>query len=151
MHRFRKFLQLSLADQALFLRAWWLLGWYRQQLSRRSFAELTAVFSHAPAPAEDSALTPAQQAEAERIGTLVAAAASATPWQSRCLVQTLVTQRLLARRQIPGQILLGVGSGIDGTGPHPDFDAHAWLRAGNAVVNGAAGHEQYAVISSYRW
>lgn len=150
MHRLAKFLRLSLADQALFLRAWSLLGWYRLALARRSFAELTAALQHAPGPGADAPLTDAQQAQARRIGYLVAAAATATPWASRCLAQSLATRHLLARRGIPGQIVLGVGSGV-GSGPHPDFDAHAWLRAGGEVVNGGGGHEQYTVISSYRW
>ncbi len=47
------------------------------------------------------------------IGYLVAAAARYTPWQSRCLVQVLVTQRLLAKRNIPGQFYLGVRRGCE--------------------------------------
>lgn len=146
MPRLVKFLQLSRAEQVLFLQAWCLLGRYRLALQRRSFAELTAALQHAPVAAADAPLTPVQAQQARRIGYLVAAAASATPWRSRCLVQSLVAQRLLARRGIPGQILLGVGSDAPS-----GFGAHAWLRAGGEVVNGAAGHDQYTVISSYRW
>ena len=84
-------------------------------------------------------------------GGSIAAAARFTPWQSRCLIQVLAAQRLLAKRKIPGQFHLGVqrdsGSIVDPTG----FSAHAWLQCGDVIVTGAAGHERFTVVSSFSW
>ena len=89
--------------------------------------------------------------EAKMIGYLVAAAANHTPWQSLCLVQVLVTQRLLAKRNIPGQFYLGVRPGCERSDDPTGLAAHAWLQCGDAIVNGAAGHEQYTVVSTFSW
>jgi hypothetical protein len=42
------------------------------------------------------------------------------PVDTRCLMQTLVLTRLLARRGVPGTVVLSVS-------PGPDFGAHAWV------------------------
>ena len=85
------------------------------------------------------------------LGQLVAYAAVATPWQSRCLVQVLAVQHLMAEQQIPGQILIGVSPSAGGSEQEEAFGAHAWLQCGDAIVSGESGSDQYRVISSYAW
>lgn len=88
------------------------------------------------------------------IGRLVASAAKYTPWQSLCLAQVLVTQRLLARRGIPGQFYLGVRKGSPALPVQDDpgnLAAHAWLDCGGVIVNGRQGHQLYTVISAFSW
>lgn len=85
------------------------------------------------------------------IGYLVAAAARVTPWQSLCLIQVLVVQRLLATRGIPGQFYLGVRRGCELTDDPTGLSAHAWLQCGEHIVNGAVGHERFTVISTFSW
>jgi hypothetical protein len=151
MSRLQKFIALAADQKLLLLQAWFLLGWYRAAMLVRPFKRLAQSLQHHPGPVPMFSLTQSQLAQAALIGKLVAAAASVTPWQSRCLVQVLVTQRLLAARGLPGQFYLGVRRGSeDGTDP-TGLAAHAWLQCGQAIVNGLAGHEQYTVVSTFSW
>jgi hypothetical protein len=142
MRRLRRFLELPARHPALLLRAWWLLGWYR---AATLVLPLKCVAGKPQrAPLQPAPLTAAQRQQAWLIGRLVAAAARVTPWRSRCLVQVLAARHLLAARDIPGQIHLGVRR-------EGDFAAHAWLQCGGEVVNGSAGYERFAVISTFGW
>jgi hypothetical protein len=57
-----------------------------------------------------------------RLGRAVSKALSPLPFDSRCLVQSLVLTRMLARRGITAQLVIGVE-------PGPEFSAHAWVEA----------------------
>ncbi len=133
------------------MHAWFLLGWYRAAIPLVPFRRLGINLQHQPIGMSPAALPADQRNEAEVIGYVVAAAARYTPWQSLCLTQVLVTQRLLAKRNIPGQFYLGVRRGCDRTDDPTGLSAHAWLRCGDVIVNGAAGHEQYTVVSTFSW
>jgi Transglutaminase-like superfamily len=151
MSRLQKFMALEARQKILLLQAWCLLGWYTAALLLTSFKRLTAGLDHHQGAIQPQPLPSQQRQQAETIGKLVAAAASVTPWQSRCLVQVLATRRLLAARGVPGQFFLGVRKGSeDGTDP-TGLAAHAWLQCDNSIVNGEAGHEQYAVVSAFSW
>ena len=93
----------------------------------------------------------AEQQEALIIGRLVTAASRITPWQSLCLTQVLVVQRLLASRNIPGQFYLGVRRGCELTDDPTGLSAHAWLQCGEDIVSGRAGHERFTVVSAFSW
>jgi hypothetical protein len=149
--RLQKFLALESRQKILLLQAWCLLGWYRAAILLTSFKKLTAALQHNASAIPAAALTPAQQEEAATIGQLVAAAARVTPWQSLCLVQVLVVQRLLVKRNIPGQFYLGVRKGEAVDAAPTGLAAHAWLQCDNSIVNGGAGHEEFAVVSSFSW
>jgi hypothetical protein len=150
-HRLGKFLALPPSERALFLQAWCLLGWARAAILLRPFKRIVRKLQHHPEAITPLPVAPEQQETAQRIGYLVAAAARYTPWQSLCLAQVLVAQRLLAARQIPGQFFLGVRKGeakdIDGA----ELAAHAWLSCEDTVVIGEAGHETFAVVSAFSW
>jgi len=146
-----KFTTLEGSEKRLFVLAWLMLGWTRAALLLLSFRRLAVHLEHSRDGTNAIPPTSGQLEQAARIGWLVAAAARATPWQSRCLVQVLVVQRLLARRGIPGQFHLGVRRrGVD-TGLPPGLSAHAWLECGTRVVNGGSELEQFTVISTFRW
>ena len=49
------------------------------------------------------------------------------PIESRCLVRSLVLTRLLARRGIPGALVIGVE-------PGEKFGAHAWVEVGGRAL-----------------
>jgi len=59
---------------------------------------------------------------AQLLGRAVARVLAHAPRQSRCLVQSLVLTRLLARRGIESSLVIGVS-------PGGDFAAHAWVEA----------------------
>jgi Transglutaminase-like superfamily len=150
-NRLQKFTALSCRHKLMLLQAWFLLGWYRAGILLISFKRLAAGLQHYPLAIPALAVSPTQRDEAETIGRLVATAAHHTPWQSRCLVQVLVTQRLLAKRNIPGQFYLGVRRGCELTDDPTGLSAHAWLQCGDDIVNGGAGHERFTVVSTFSW
>lgn len=152
MHkRLSQFSALSSTDKLLFLRAWLMLGWLRIALMCVSFKQLSASLTHHRQKPATTRLCAEQVHLATHIGGMVARAGRFTPWQSSCLAQVMVAQRLLARRGIPGQFYLGVSRGnalrADPTLPV----AHAWLQCDNKIVNGAAGRERFAIVSTFSW
>jgi hypothetical protein len=100
---------------------WW--------LARVGFPEVVAA---ARAVGADVVLV--ERAEADltavsiRLGAIVQTALRRIPFDTRCLVRSLVLTRLLARRGIQATFVLGVRA-------NPEFAAHAWLeRDGVALL-----------------
>ena len=151
MRRLEKYLHLEARYKVLLLQAWCLLGWFRLSLLVLPLRRLTRKLHHHASPVPAVALPAQQREEARAIGALVAAAARTTPWQSRCLVQVLVVQHLLAVRGVTGQFYLGVRPGSENGEQPRHLAAHAWLQCDDLIVNGEAGHEQYSVISTFSW
>lgn len=150
-NRLHKFTALPARHKLMLLQAWCMLGWYRAAVLLVSFKRLTANLQHHPLAMPPPALQPQLREEALAIGRLVAASGRVTPWQSLCLTQVLVVQRLLAARGIPGQFYLGVRRGCERTDDPTGLSAHAWLQCGDTIVNGRAGHEQFTVVSTFSW
>jgi len=150
-NRLQKFTALTTRQKLTLAYAWLLLGCYRAAILLVSFKRLTRNLQHHPQARSAPQLLPGQRDEAIMIGRLVAAASRITPWQSLCLTQVLVAQRLLARRDIPGQFYLGVRRGCERTDDPTGLSAHAWLQCGEDIVNGRAGHEQFTVVSTFSW
>jgi hypothetical protein len=147
----QKFFALKTAEKAILLKAWFLLGYTRAAILTLSFKRLAASLEHHRDLVKPAAVTLQQVHQAIRLGYLVSAAAHYTPWQSLCLTQVLVTQRLLAKRGIPGQFYLGVRRGCELTDDPTGLSAHAWLQCGDQIVNGAAGHERFTKVSTFSW
>ena len=149
--KLQRFFDIPSWQKWVFLRAWFLLGYTRVAIHGKSFKHLVRNLEHHSSPRPPQPVTPDQQEAARQIGTLVTAAAKYTPWQSRCLVQVLVVQRLLDQRNIPGQFYLGVRRGREQSDDPTGLSAHAWLQCGQRIVNGAAGYEQFTVVSAFSW
>lgn len=147
----KKYSALETWEKLVLMQAWFMLGWMRAVLQTLPFKRLAAHMQHHRDKVLPPPLRPDQVHYAFRIGWLVGAAAGVTPWQSPCLAQVLVTQRLLSKRGIPGQFYLGVRRGCERTDDPTGLSAHAWLQCGDQIVNGAAGHEQYTVVSTFSW
>lgn len=150
-NRIYKFLHLAPRYKLVLGQAWLLLGWYRLVIILVPFKRIIARLQHHAITTPPPALPLAQQEEAVIVGRLVSAAARLTPWQSLCLVQVLVTQRLLAKRNIPGRFYLGVRRACETSDGFTGLSAHAWLQSGDVIVNGAAGHEYFTVVSNFSW
>ncbi len=146
-----KILELAPRYKLVLVQAWFMLGWYRALIILVPFKRIIANLQHQALATSPPALLSVQQEEAIIIGRLVSAAARVTPWQSLCLVQVLVTQRLLAKRNIPGRFYLGVRRGCEVTDGFAGLSAHAWLQCGDEIVNGAAGYERFTVVSNFSW
>ncbi len=154
---FRKltaFRALDPQQRRLFLRAYYLLASMRLAIAMRPFKRLVAGLETHHGEAEQSPLTTAQLACAHQVGRAVRTAANNTPWQSACLVQALAAQRMLQQRGIGGAFYLGAATRAatqaENSEP-PGLAAHAWLKCNDDFITGEAGHEQYAILSSFSW
>jgi hypothetical protein len=88
-------------------------------LRRMTLTEMAAQ-ARAGHPA-GSGVHPAQEHQlALRVGAAVMATLRPLPTDKRCLVRSLVTLRMLARRSIPAILVIGVQ-------PGSEFAAHAWV------------------------
>ncbi|WP_075999275.1 lasso peptide biosynthesis B2 protein [Pseudohalioglobus lutimaris] len=138
---------LNTSSKLLLLKIYFLLGYYRAAILLTSFKRLSSPLQHYREEPQRMPASDQQKQRAAHLGYLVAGAARFTPWQSRCLVQVLTLQRLMAKEGIGGRFYLGVNRKSESG----ELSAHAWLRCGEQIVNGAYGHEQFAVVSTFSW
>ncbi len=75
----------------------------------------------------------------------VARVARRVPWQSKCLVQAMVAQRLLKSYKLQSTLYLGVGRDKE---QNNKMVAHAWVRCGKVYVCGGKG-EDYATVAKF--
>lgn len=75
----------------------------------------------------------------------VASVARRMPWESKCLVQAMVAQRLLRGYGMKSTLYLGVGRDEQENGK---MVAHAWVRCGTRFVCGGNG-EGYGVVATF--
>jgi hypothetical protein len=147
--RLKKFSLLGPRKQLLLVWIWLMLAGARLRLLRKGLSHFTSGLTlHRTIPVAQS-IPEHQLEQARELGRLVAIAARYTPWQSRCLTQVLVLQRLLAQRNIPGYFSLGVRRVEDDA--VEALNAHAWLQCGDAIVNGAVPGDTYTTLSTFSW
>jgi hypothetical protein len=136
-----RFLNRPSADRWLLTEAVFWLALSRMAILLIPFRWTTRLFRLRQESA--SALTsPITPDTAARIGWAVRAASARTPWESACLAQSLAGTAMLRHRAIPAMVTLGVAknSGV--------LTAHAWLSCGGVILTGAAGHEQFQVLTN---
>jgi hypothetical protein len=85
-----------------------------------------------------------QLCEAHRVGWAVRAASRLERAPDTCLAQAIAAHLMLRRRGIPGTVYFGVAIPAPGA-----MIAHAWVRAGSAILTGEPGHERFQVASSF--
>ena len=88
-------------------------------------------------------------AHADLVGWAVRSAASRTPWQSACLVQSLAAMRMLRRRGIHGTLYLGVAKNEDNSAE--PIAAHSWLCCDTSTLTGAFADNRFTVIARFSW
>ena len=95
----------------------------RRLLRREPLPAVVAVLRRpsAAAPADGGVAT------GRRLGNAVARTLRMLPGDTRCLTQSLVLTRLLARRGIDSRLVIGVRPGAR-------FAAHAWIEAGDVAL-----------------
>lgn len=90
-------------------------------------------------------LSSVQAEQAKHLKMLIETVCNHTPWESKCLVQAILCKRLLNKKSIKSELYLGVANNPN-TG---NLDAHAWVKAGELVLTGAAGHQKYKPVNFY--
>jgi Transglutaminase-like superfamily len=107
----------SLAVEILssYLRARWLLR-------RSGLAPTVHKLRQPESRAHPATATGHDQLVGLRLGRVLERTLRVIPFDSRCLVRSLVLTHLLARRGIPSSLIIGIGSGST-------FEAHAWVES----------------------
>lgn len=80
---------------------------------------------------QDLPLDRRKTALVDRVTYVIPRVAARLPWRADCLVQALAAERWLASAGIATRLTIGVPRV-----KRPDFEAHAWLTAGDKVVTG---------------
>lgn len=89
---------------------------------------------------------PADLQQARLIGQAIRSVANNTPWDSVCLPQAVAAQWMLKWRRIAATLYLGVAK----ADARPEqLAAHAWLRCGDVILTGAAGHRQFTAVATF--
>jgi hypothetical protein len=78
-------------------------------------------------PEADGPVKREKQVVAVRLGFVVAKVLDPLPFDSRCLMSSLVLTAMLARRGIASSLVIGVR-------PEPEFAAHAWVESDGVPV-----------------
>lgn len=98
----------------------------RMRLGSRQARSLLAT-----SPSVTAKLNPPQAELVERVAFAIPRVAARLPWRADCLVQALAAQRWLTRHGVATTLTLGVPRDRPA-----DFEAHAWLTAGDRIVTG---------------
>lgn len=148
IRKIKLFWELPTRAKMLFIEAWFLLGLMKVLIKTVSFKRLTRSLRQSSTDVELSTLNDDQAAVAVQVSEIIGRAANNTPWESACLVQSLTAHRMLKKRGIPGVFYLGV---MKDKGNDKDVRGHAWSQCDETIITGAKGHEDYTVVSVYRW
>lgn len=122
----RRLAALNRATAGDMVRAGFELGLARLGLRSRRARALIAAPSSAIAK-----LDARQSLLVERVAFAIPRVAARLPWRADCLVQALAAQRWLHHHGVASTLTLGVLRAKPA-----DFEAHAWLAAGDRIVTG---------------
>ncbi|HQR73111.1 MAG TPA: lasso peptide biosynthesis B2 protein [Sulfurovum sp.] len=147
-NKIRKFTAISSEEKKLFLEAYMMLGVMRAAILTVSFKRLTRSLEHHTQQPDLATLTQTEQERAIIIGKSIMRAATYTPWESACLVQSLTAQKMLQKRGISGVFYLGAAKDEESK---EKMKAHAWSQCGETIITGGSGHEDFAVLSVFGW
>lgn len=148
IQNFKKFINLSSEEKKLFIEAYMILGWMRAAILTVSFKRLTRSLEHGAKKKELPMLNEQELITAQKVGQSIMRASSYTPWESACLAQSLTAQKMLQKRGIAGVFYLGAMKDDE---DKSKMKAHAWSQCGDAIITGVEGHEDFTVLSVFRW
>ncbi|WBW98966.1 lasso peptide biosynthesis B2 protein [Oceanirhabdus sp. W0125-5] len=81
---------------------------------------------------------------AKEVRWVVTKAAMHTPWESKCLVQSITAQKMMKEKGISTTLYLGVKKNSKG-----DMTAHSWIRCGEYYITGGSNEEGYGVVAKF--
>ena len=92
-------------------------------------------------PVERDRMRGSGQYSSEQIARAIRAVGRYVPGTGNCLVQSLTTQTMLARRGSPARLRIGVIKDENGR-----LRAHAWVECEGRIIMGGAGASQYTAL-----
>jgi hypothetical protein len=76
-------------------------------------------------------------------------AARHLPWNVVCLPRAMAAKWMLARRNIPSVLHIGIGRTPDAAASASSSGLHAWLSAGPEILVGGEVADQFSVLARY--
>lgn len=143
MRLLSKFFELNRFQKAFVFEAFFLLAYYRIVILILPFNKIVKQMERLGSrpTSSDSAF---DESFPREIGLAVSRTAAHTPWESKCLVQSLTAYHLLKCRHYPCTISLGVAKDVTGK-----MVAHAWTQSGQIDVTGAEIKDRYTVTCRF--
>ena len=143
MRLLTKFIELNRFQKAFVFKAFFLLAYYRVVILILPFDKIV---KHMERLGSRPTSTDSEYDESfpREIGLAVSRTAAHTPWESKCLIQSLTAYHLLKSRHYPCTLSLGVAKDEKGK-----MVAHAWTQSGQIDVTGADIKDRYMV--TYRF
>ncbi len=145
----KKFCALSARDQALFTASFFLLGLIRLSLlclPLKAIIPRLGLWNSEPQPM--SAPDIHGQELFCNLVRLIELASRHTPWQSRCLVQSICLAIFLNWYELP--YILNIGIVQLGAQSNPRaLSAHAWVSTGKQIASWDSDHTEYALVCQF--
>ena len=116
-----------------------IVGTYVRVRWRLLRADVTAVVNSLRGDAIDAHSAYDAYRIGRRLGQPVRRTLDPLPWDSRCLMRSLVLLRMLARRGVVCQLVIGVR-------PGEKFEAHAWIEHEGHPLLPTLGYERLTVL-----
>lgn len=141
-NRLKRYLKLDFKDKIIIIRIFILSAIARFAMLIVPFKILKRFLGNAK---EESKYRPNDE-EIEyikKISTYIRRICKHTPWQSKCLVQAIIAQRLLVSKKIESTMYLGVGKNNN------EMIAHAWVLCGDYYVSGWS-RLKYGIVAKFR-
>lgn len=145
-----KYVALDRSHRKILKEACFRLTSMRLLLSLYSFKKLVFGLQFHSTAIEPIALGAHQLSKARLISWAISAAEANLPWNSSCLIQALVAQKMLKRRAIPGALYLGAALG-PAEPTRVQLAAHAWVKSGGEFINGERGSKPCKSMAAYSW
>lgn len=140
VNRFRSFLRLPVATQALAVEAAFTL-----LLARLLVAHVPMRYWHRRLDTgPESSPCPQRSVSPGKVARIVRKVARRLPFQALCLPQAMAAQWMLRRRSIPSRLVFGARRGRT---PERTFEYHAWLMVAGQCVIGGGELDTYVPLS----
>ena len=144
-----KYLQLSLRDQWLFAVTYVLLGLIRFSLLYFPFKMIAPRLGAQAKSAQPTSFpgTDSQELFCSLV-RVIEQAGRHTPWQSRCLVQSVCLALFLIMYRIPYALCIGMMP-LTGPDKQKSMAAHAWVVAGEQIASWGSDHTEYIPVCRF--
>lgn len=140
--KIKAFFKLDFESKKLFIKAFFLSGFYRFIILNRDFSKVKKSLGHKGMESTFDEGTNEYRV-ANKIGQIVRSISRYTPWESKCLVQAMTAQKLLNEKGIKSTLYLGVAK------KESSMIAHSWLRCGKLFVTGGNGDLNYIRVNCF--
>lgn len=143
LRKVKTFIKIDSKTKFDFLYAYFYTGIFRMYILFVPFNKLRKKMGTSKVESE-KVIDNSSYREAQHISWIIANVIRFTPWESKCLVQSLTAQKMLRRKRISSTLYLGVKKDENGK-----MIAHSWIRSGEYCVTGGSEMKGFAVVAKF--